>query len=192
MCESHVSNPQTVGKCCSLLNSLPPSLLHPTPSLPRSPFLSDALSWRALFPLRPPASVCVCARACPPARPGSTQEVSAERLPALLCLELPLPADSFYANTRTRMSARAHTHLARRPPRLPVRKKKKPKPPRAEGRLLFLPLSLDVYICIPSVSSSSNTKPDISSLCLPACAAFEDPEPRLHAQFLPDACQRTR
>ncbi|KAL1272712.1 hypothetical protein QQF64_028574 [Cirrhinus molitorella] len=31
MCESHVSNPQTVGKCCSLLNS--PPLLPPSRSL---------------------------------------------------------------------------------------------------------------------------------------------------------------
>lgn len=114
MCESHVSNPQTVGKCCSLLNSLlPPSLF---PSMP--PSLALSFCWTALqasaLPCRNPVRVCVhasvCARAC---LPRSTQEVSTERLPAQLRLELPLPADGFYANTNsstTHTHRRAHTH----------------------------------------------------------------------------------
>lgn len=102
MCESHVSNPQTVGKCCSLLNSLlPPSLL---PAMP--PAVALSFGWTALqsstLACCSLMRVCVHARvracACPP---FSTQEVSTERLPARLRLELPLPADSFYANTKS-------------------------------------------------------------------------------------------
>lgn len=109
MCESHVSNPQTVGKCCSLLNSLlPPSLL---PAM--RPAVALSFGWTALQTstlacrslMRVCVHACVCACACPP---FSTQEVNAERLPARLRLELPLPADSFYANTK---SSTTHIHI---------------------------------------------------------------------------------
>lgn len=72
MCESHVSNPQTVGKCCSLLNSLlPPSVpLHA--SLRCSPSLLSTLQASAL-PHSNPVQVFACVfervyvRACPAA-----------------------------------------------------------------------------------------------------------------------------
>lgn len=140
MCESHVSNPQTVGKCCSLLNSLlPPSVALSLVRLDRSPGAQPGLP-------QPHASVGVCAGEC--ARvclPFSTPEVSAERLPARLRLEPPLPADSFYANTES-FTTHTHTYSHRQPLRLPVKNNKV---------LLLVSFSPCVYLCIPSASSSS-------------------------------------
>lgn len=49
MCKSHVSNPQTVGKCCSLLNSSHP--LHPPAfAFPMLPLPLPALSRRLPCP----------------------------------------------------------------------------------------------------------------------------------------------
>ena len=63
MCESHVSNPQTVGKCCSLLNSAAsrPPLLHSSPRLSVC-----SLFGQAVCPASSPwVCLCVCALVCP-------------------------------------------------------------------------------------------------------------------------------
>lgn len=187
MCESHVSNPQTVGKCCSLLNSLlPPSLL---PSLALS-FCWNALQASAL-PRCNPVRVCVhasvCARAC---LPRSTQEVSTERLPAELRLELPLPADSFYANTKfSTTHIHTHTNSHGQPPQLPVRNNQDAPRWREAARSLSFSVCLSLY---PVGLFLLNTNTDIFSLCVHCLYCFEDPELRLHAEFFSDACQQAR
>lgn len=134
MCESHVSNPQTVGKCCSLLNSLPPFS-----SLPRSPFLSGSLSWRALCPpFTVQVCVCVCARVparLPGRHTGSERGTSASAA-------LPGTAASCRQFLCQPAHARAHARtqiLARRPPRLPVRKKKTQQDSQGGGEAALSP-----------------------------------------------------
>lgn len=120
MCESHVSNPQTVGKCCSLLNSLlPPSLL---------PSLSLSFRWTALqasaLPRSNPARVCVhacvsvCARVydvCLPAsqHTGSERRESASGAPpgtATSCRQF-LCQYQALQHTHTCKHTYAHTHM---------------------------------------------------------------------------------
>lgn len=170
MCESHVSNPQTVGKCCSLLNSLPPSLLHPTPSLPRSPFLSDALSWRALFPPPSPCE-CVCVCACLPARPpgqhtGSERRTSASAaLPgtAASCRQFLCQHTHTHERTRTHTFGKAASSAPRQ------EKKKAPSLPGRRGGCSFS-LSLWMFISASRLSLPPQTQNLTSprSACLPA------------------------
>lgn len=102
MCESHVSNPQTVGKCCSLLNSsFPPSLPPSFPSR-RPPCSLSSLDSSP----GERSALCVCVHACVCARAlqhtGSEQGASASGVESLL------PADSFYANTK---HSTRHVHI---------------------------------------------------------------------------------
>lgn len=93
--------------------------------------------------------------------PRSTQEVSGESLPAELRLELPLPADSFYAstkpcNTHTHANTHMHTHTCKhthanthmhaQPAQLLIGNCKMS---REGGRLLSNSVSLCVDLCIP-------------------------------------------
>lgn len=180
MCESHVSNPQTVGKCCSLLNSLlPPS---PLPSAP--PSLTLILLGRSPgeHPA-PPQTLCgcVCMQVCVrvSACLRSTQEVSKERLPAELRLELPLPADSFYANPKSSTThTRTHSHT-QHPPQLPVRNNQDSPRRREAARSLALSLSL-----FPVHLFLLNTNNDIFSLCVRRRRCVSDPALRLHTELL--------
>lgn len=181
MCESHVSNPQTVGKCCSLLNSLlPPSLLPSTP-----PSVALSFGWTALQTSNLPCCslmrVCVhaSARVC---LPFSTQEVSAERLPARLRLEPPLPADSFYANTKS-FTTHRRTHTHRQPLRLPVKNNKDTPSRREAAPCLLFSVCLSLY---PVCLFLFNTNADIFSICvlcvsIPSCDS---------SQFVSYDCQQ--
>lgn len=102
MCESHVSNPQTVGKCCSLLNSLlPPSVALSLVRLDRSPGAQPGLP-------QPHASVGVCAGECarvclPSAHRKSAQSVcqrgSAWNRRFLQTVSMPTPSPSQHTHT---------------------------------------------------------------------------------------------
>lgn len=95
------------------------------------------------------ACVSVCARVftmCA-SLPRSTQEVSGESLPAELRLELPLPADSFYASTKPcNTHTHANTHMHAQPAQLLIGNCKMS---REGGRLLSNSVSLCVDLCIP-------------------------------------------
>lgn len=155
MCESHVSNPQTVGKCCSLLNSLlPPSLL---------PSLSLSFRWTALqasaLPRSNPARVCVhacvsvCARVydvCLPAsqHTGSERRESASGAPpgtATSCRQF-LCQYQALQHTHTCKHTHAHTHMHAQPAQLLIGNCKMS---QEGGRLLSNSVSLCVDLCIP-------------------------------------------
>lgn len=76
MCESHVRNPQTVGKCCSLLNSLLPHSLFPPCLLPSLSYFVGPLSKRASCPA---ATLCECVCMHASQHTGSARRASARQ-----------------------------------------------------------------------------------------------------------------
>lgn len=165
MCESHVSNPQTVGKCCSLLNSLLPPSLHPS----MLPSLALSFSWTthqaSTLPCCNPVQVSVhasvCARACLTAHRKWVQ-IACQRRSAWNCrflqtVSMPTP------------SPPQHTHS--QPPQLPVRNNQDG-PRRREGAAcLSFSVCLSLYlICL----FLFDTNADIFSLCVLCVCCFEE------------------
>lgn len=100
MCESHVSNPQTVGKCCSLLNS-PPFLLPCSTACFHSPSLPRSL---------PPSSFTpALSRRLPCPAPAAHRKLRG--LPEARRLELRLPKNIFTPITPSRRHHHHHHHL---------------------------------------------------------------------------------
>lgn len=179
MCESHVSNPQTVGKCCSLLNSLlPPSLL---PSMP--PSIAHSFGWTALqtsnLACRSLMRVCVHvnahACACLSAHRKSAQSVcqhgSAWNRHFLQTVSMPTPSPS------------QHTHI--RIGNLFDSLSRTTKTPREGGRLLLVSFSLCLSL-YPVCLFLFNTNADIFSICvlcvsIPSCDS---------SQFVSYDCQQ--
>lgn len=112
---------------------------------PPPPSLSLLFPWATLqaSTLLRSSAAPVCVRL-----PHSTQEVSWARLPAELRLERPLPADSFYANTK-QFTRHTHGNTHRRHPPLLDRNSQDTQQGR---RLLFLSLLLYIYHYITFLS----------------------------------------
>lgn len=128
--------------------------------------------------------VCVCARAC---LPRSTQEVSGESLPVELRLELPFPADSFYANTKP-STTHTHSHSHRRP------RQEQPRRPEKKGGCSF-PLFLCMFISVsrlPLSASSSRTQTLTSSLSVYTALIALRIQSCGYTLSSSDACQQAR
>ena len=173
MCESHVSNPQTVGKCCSLLNSL-------SPPLPRSLISLDCSPGERPAPLQPCAGVCackcVCLCACLPAsqHTGSERRGSASKAP---------PGSAASCRQFLRQHQALHNTLTQA---TSARRQDQPRRPEKDGGCSF-PLFLCMFISVSRLllsASSSRTQTDIFFLCVHCFHCFEDPELRQHSEFL--------